>query len=221
MIHNDHLGTPQKMTDSAGVVVWAADYKPFGEVSITTSDITNNLRFPGQYFDAETGLNYNYERDYNPTLDRYVEADQVGLRSGINLYLYANANSIRFIDPFGLLFGGNNAKIGNPPGPVIGPQPPTPGAPSTPGKPTCMGCAQPPGLPPSAPKQCKPCKLDVGEFSMCVLQEYAQAQEEADACTVICGIAALTKAPAAITACAICAAGGTALVTKCYNESCH
>jgi uncharacterized protein RhaS with RHS repeats len=60
MIHNDHLGTPQKMTDSSGTVVWAADYKPFGEVTITVSTITNNLRFPGQYYDAETGLNYNY-----------------------------------------------------------------------------------------------------------------------------------------------------------------
>jgi hypothetical protein len=53
MIHNDHLGTPQKLTDSNGTVVWAADYKPFGEATIT-----NNLRFPGQYYDAETGLNY-------------------------------------------------------------------------------------------------------------------------------------------------------------------
>ena len=45
--HNDHLGTPQKMTDASGAVVWAADYKPFGEVNITTNTITNNLRFPG------------------------------------------------------------------------------------------------------------------------------------------------------------------------------
>jgi uncharacterized protein RhaS with RHS repeats len=65
-IHNDHLGTPQKMTDSSGAVVWAADYKPFGEATVTVSTITNNLRGIGQYFDAETGLNYNYFRDYNP-----------------------------------------------------------------------------------------------------------------------------------------------------------
>ncbi len=57
MIHNDHLGTPQKMTDASGTVVWAADYKPLGEATITVSTITNNLRFPGQYYDVEAGLN--------------------------------------------------------------------------------------------------------------------------------------------------------------------
>jgi RHS repeat-associated protein len=102
LIHNDHLATPQKMTDSSGAVVWAADYKPFGEATITVSTITNNLRFPGQYFDAETGLNYNYMRDYNPVIGRYIETDPVGLRGGINLYLYAGANSLRFTDPIGL-----------------------------------------------------------------------------------------------------------------------
>ena len=61
--HNDHLGTPQKMTDSSGTVVWAADYKPFGEATITVGTITNNLRGIGQYFDAETGTIYNYLRD--------------------------------------------------------------------------------------------------------------------------------------------------------------
>jgi RHS repeat-associated protein len=73
--HNDALGTPQKMTDSTGTVVWAADYKPFGEVTITVSTITNNLRFPGQYFDAETGLHQNRFRDYNFLTGRYVETD--------------------------------------------------------------------------------------------------------------------------------------------------
>jgi YD repeat-containing protein len=47
--HNDHLATPQKMTDSSGTVVWAADYKPFGEATVTISTITNNLRFPATY----------------------------------------------------------------------------------------------------------------------------------------------------------------------------
>ena len=77
--HNDHLGTPQKMTDASGSVVWAADYKPFGEATITISTITNNRRFPGQYFDQETGLNYNYFRDYNPVIGRYIETDPLSL----------------------------------------------------------------------------------------------------------------------------------------------
>ncbi len=53
---NDHLGTPQKIVDSAGKVVWEAAYLAFGEAQILTGDIVNNFRFPGQYFDAETGL---------------------------------------------------------------------------------------------------------------------------------------------------------------------
>ena len=101
--HNDHLATPQKMTDSSGTVVWSADYKPFGEATVTISTITNNLRFPGQYYDAETGLHYNYMRDYNPVIGRYVEADPVGIKEGKNhLYVYVEDNSIIKDDPQGL-----------------------------------------------------------------------------------------------------------------------
>jgi len=108
MIHNDHLGTPQMMTDASGTVVWSADYKPFGEVTITVSTITNNLRFPGQYYDQETGIHYNYYRDYNPVVGRYMESDPIGLlpqgpHKGINhLFAYVGNNPIRFTDPNGL-----------------------------------------------------------------------------------------------------------------------
>jgi RHS repeat-associated protein len=126
--HNDALGTPQRMTDSTGAVVWAADYKPFGEAAITISTITNNLRFPGQYFDAETGLNYNYMRDYDPATGRYIQSDPVGIlmqyfslgnranlsREAANstleeinhLYIYAKANALKFVDPTGLKYYG-------------------------------------------------------------------------------------------------------------------
>jgi RHS repeat-associated protein len=125
--HNDHLGTPQKMTDSAGAVVWSADYKPFGEATITVSTITNNLRFPGQYYDTETGLNYNYFRDYNPVIGRYVQADPIGNMSGQNhLFVYVGNNPIRLTDPQGLLLGGPGATIGNPPPPRPPLGPPTP-----------------------------------------------------------------------------------------------
>ena len=102
MIHNDHLATPQKLTDSTGTVVWAADYKPFGEATITTSTITNNLRFPGQYYDAETGLYYNYFRDYDPTMGRYIEADPIGISFGENhIYHYALNNALLYFDDEG------------------------------------------------------------------------------------------------------------------------
>ena len=103
ILHTDHLGTPQVMTDNTQAVVWAADYKPFGEATMTTELVTNNLRFPGQYYDQESGLSYNYFRDYNPSTGRYVESDPSGIRGGINLYIYANANPLVSIDPKGLV----------------------------------------------------------------------------------------------------------------------
>lgn len=64
------------------------------------------MRFPGQYFDAETGLNYNYFRDYEAGTGRYVESDPVALDGGVNTYAYAGANSLTGIDPLGLLTPG-------------------------------------------------------------------------------------------------------------------
>jgi len=108
--HNDHLATPQKMTDSTGAVVWSADYKPFGEATVTVSTITNNLRFPGQYFDAETGLNYNYFRDYSPVIGRYLESDPLLVNAStapyftkiLKPYNYVENNPIKSTDVRGL-----------------------------------------------------------------------------------------------------------------------
>ena len=100
--HNDHLGTPQRLTDVSGVVVWSANYEPFGDVLLTIATVSNNLRFPGQYFDQETGLNYNYFRDYDPSIGRYTQSDPVGLGGGLNLYAYANLNPANTTDPLGL-----------------------------------------------------------------------------------------------------------------------
>lgn len=61
-----------------------------------------NLRFPGQYYDAESGLHYNYFRDYDPETGRYVQSDPIGLQGGLNTYLYANGNSLRYADALGL-----------------------------------------------------------------------------------------------------------------------
>jgi RHS repeat-associated protein len=62
-----------------------------------------NLRFPGQYYQAETGLNYNWNRDYDPLGGgRYIESDPIGLRAGVNTYSYGSANPLTDIDPMGL-----------------------------------------------------------------------------------------------------------------------
>jgi RHS repeat-associated protein len=99
---DDHLGTPQIVTDDAGAVVWKADYRPFGAADITVDKITNNLRFAGQYADAETGLHYNYHRYYDPSTGRYLTADPIGLAGGINLFAYTSNNPVNLIDPLGL-----------------------------------------------------------------------------------------------------------------------
>ena len=48
---------------------------------------TFNLRFPGQYFDEETGLHYNYFRDYDPKTGRYIESDPIGLDGGSHIFI--------------------------------------------------------------------------------------------------------------------------------------
>ncbi|MFC1824383.1 RHS repeat-associated core domain-containing protein [Thermodesulfobacteriota bacterium] len=101
-VHNDHLGTPKILTNDKGAVAWSADYKPFGNVALTKEATTNNLRFPGQYYDQETGLHYNYHRYYDPRVGRYITPDPIGQAGGINLLLYAYSNPVNLLDPMGL-----------------------------------------------------------------------------------------------------------------------
>ena len=61
-----------------------------------------DLRFPGQYYDSETQLHYNYFRYYDPAIGRYVTADPIGLGGGLNTYTYVTNNSLRYVDPLGL-----------------------------------------------------------------------------------------------------------------------
>jgi RHS repeat-associated protein len=104
------------------MIVWEADYKPFGESLINSnSEVVNNFRFPGQYYDQETGLHYNYHRYYDPKTGRYLRPDPAWMAGGINLYIYASLNPINFIDPWGLFrappFGdaiGYNIDFGGP-----------------------------------------------------------------------------------------------------------
>jgi RHS repeat-associated protein len=118
-LHNDHLGTPQAMSDGSGTIVWKAEYEPFGRVAIDEDPdgdnlaVTCNLRFPGQYFDSETGLQYNYHRDYDPGTGRYVEADPIGIQQGGNHhYAYVQNNPLLRTDATGLAnyFGVVNLK---------------------------------------------------------------------------------------------------------------
>ena len=100
--HTDQLGTPQSLTDQDQTLVWRADYTPFGNTIISVNIVENRMRFPGQYFDAETGLHYNVFRDYDPATGRYAQSDPISLRGGINTYAYVRSNPIRLSDRLGL-----------------------------------------------------------------------------------------------------------------------
>jgi RHS repeat-associated protein len=78
--HNDHLGTPQQITDVTGNVVWLGRAEAFGRTNVdAASTVTNPFRFPGQYEDAESGLHQNFRRDYDANIGRYIESDPIGV----------------------------------------------------------------------------------------------------------------------------------------------
>ncbi len=87
-------------TTQAGTVVWTASWLPFGGVHVTTG-APIEARFPGQWFEAESGLHQNWMRDYDPTTGRYIEPDPLGLVDGASIYGYARQNPGRWTDPRG------------------------------------------------------------------------------------------------------------------------
>ncbi|MCO6526171.1 RHS repeat-associated core domain-containing protein [Snodgrassella sp.] len=99
----DYLGTPQLAVNSRGQQTWKGIADAFGNTQLDPDNqITLNLRQPGQYYDQESGLYYNLARHYNPQTGRYIEADPLGVMGGLNLYGYANANPLMYVDPYGL-----------------------------------------------------------------------------------------------------------------------
>jgi len=107
--HNDHLGTPQVLTDESGQIAWYGDYEPFGKVNILVERTTNNFRFPGQYFIEETGLYYNWWRWYESEVGRYMEFEPkeitILLRYDFEFkedFLYSRNNPVVYYDLNGM-----------------------------------------------------------------------------------------------------------------------
>jgi RHS repeat-associated protein len=93
---------PQGLIQKNGAKVWGGEYRAFGELTAETGSWENRLRFPGQYFDQETGNYYNYFRDYDPATGRYLQSDPIGLDGGLNTYAYVEGKPFKYIDPYGL-----------------------------------------------------------------------------------------------------------------------
>ena len=110
-VHVDHLHRPVMMTDGTKASVWSATWQPWGGVHAITGTATLNARFPGQWFQLEAGLHYNWHRHYDPSLGRYTQPDPLGFVDGPSVYEYAVSNPIAWVDP-----EGEQARGGRPPG---------------------------------------------------------------------------------------------------------
>jgi RHS repeat-associated protein len=110
-VESDHLGSPRAVIDpqrDMAVWRWSLLGEAFGS-GLPAEDPDQDgvpqafdLRFPGQRFDSASGLSYNYFRDYDSEVGRYVQSDPLGLIGGLSTYAYANQGPLKFVDPFGL-----------------------------------------------------------------------------------------------------------------------
>jgi RHS repeat-associated protein len=97
----DHLGAPHQITNTRNQVEWQWNHDPFGR-GLPTGRFSDALRFPGQIYDRDARLHYNYFRDYDPNTGRYIESDPIGLAGGVNTYGYVGGAPVSRRDAYGL-----------------------------------------------------------------------------------------------------------------------
>jgi RHS repeat-associated protein len=100
-IVTDLVGAPTELVDEHGNVAWFGQTTAWGMPIAHGGAASTPLRFPGQYSDPESGLNYNYFRYYDPETGRYVSSDPVGLAGGYAPHNYV-PNPLVWLDPLGL-----------------------------------------------------------------------------------------------------------------------
>jgi RHS repeat-associated protein len=102
-VHADHLNRPVAMTNAAKAFVANYVWLPYGGLHSYTGTTQIDLRFPGQLMQAESGLYYNWNRQYDPTTGRYTQTDPLGLVDGSSRYAYVNNDPLQQVDPTGRL----------------------------------------------------------------------------------------------------------------------
>lgn len=102
-IATDLIGTPTELIDESGDIAWRSRATLWGTTAWARDSSTYTpRRFPGQYYDPETGLHYNYFRHYDPETGRYTSPDPLGLAPAPNPVAYV-ANPNTACDPLGLM----------------------------------------------------------------------------------------------------------------------
>lgn len=102
-IHTGQIDEPLVMTGSSQAVVWNAYVEPFGQAQVFgTPSAGLDARLSRQWFEAETGLHQNWNREFDPSIGRYIEADPLGFEAGQNPYAYVENDPLNRSDPRGL-----------------------------------------------------------------------------------------------------------------------